>query len=120
MEEQISDMIGQTFVAVDASREDELIFTTEDGKRYVFNHVQDCCEIVEIKDICGDLSDLVGSPLLVAEERTTLDGPAPEYSDSYTWTFYTFATIKGSVTVSWLGESNGYYSESVDFHREPA
>ena len=59
----------------------------------------------------------MNSPILMAEEVTDDDHDKKpnEDADSWTWTFYKFATNKGSITLRWLGESNGYYSERVDF-----
>lgn len=112
------ELLNKTMVSVEAGvGDDEMIFTTTEGKKYKFYHWQDCCESVSIDDIVGDLSDLVGSPLLVAEECSDDDpkGFNPNAYDSYTWTFYKFATIKGYVDVRWFGTSNGYYSEGVSF-----
>lgn len=111
---KIEDMVGKVFTSVQ-STSDTLTFSN-DKEVYEFYHGQDCCESVSIEDICGDLSDLEYTPLLIAKE---VDGVTPsdfddKYQDSYTWTFYKFATIKGYVDVRWLGTSNGYYSESVD------
>ena len=113
---------GKTLVTITkAVSEDEIIFTTSDGHSYKLYHDQSCCESVTIEDICGDFSDLLHAPLLEVEESVsegeTPEGvPTPEYQDeSFTWTFYKLSTIKGSVTIRWYGESNGYYSESVDF-----
>ena len=85
----------------------------------VMEHLNDCCESVAIEDFEGDLEDLVGQVLLEAEEVVNGTGKrhrgkASDYGESTTWTFYKFATRKGYVDVRWLGESNGYYSESVD------
>jgi hypothetical protein len=109
-------MLGKTFVKVTGSvGEDEMLFETAEGQRFIFAHMQDCCESVDINDIVGDLQDLVGEPLLVAEEvRGATPEPDEEHYESYTYTFYKFATRKGYVDVRWLGESNGYYSESVE------
>lgn len=113
---EIKDMVGKTFTRVYGGVGDGEMVFENDTERYVFTHDQDCCESVDINDVVGDLEDLVGEPLLMAEEVSGYIGPEPEYADSYTYTFYKFATRKGYVDVRWLGESNGYYSEGVDLH----
>lgn len=110
-------MIGVTMTSVKADPyNDALIFVAEDGRRFEFFHHQDCCESVRIEEVIGDLRDLVGSPLVLAEEVDNKDAPEPKNAESYTWTFYRFGTAKGYVTVRFLGESNGYYGEGVSFH----
>jgi len=116
----MAQMLGKTFVQVSGSvGGDEMTFETANGERFMFAHSQDCCERVDINDIVGDLQDLCGEPMLIAEEvRGATPEPDEEHDESYTYTFYKFATRKGYVDVRWLGESNGYYSESVDLFVE--
>ena len=111
----INELIGLTMVSV-TDNVNEMRFVTDNGRVFIFYHDQDCSETVEIDDITGDLSDLVGEPILMAEEVTNRDLP-PKYGymDRHLWTFYKFATRKGYVDVRWFGYSNGYYSEEVFF-----
>lgn len=106
-------MIGLAMVSVSGDAgDDEIVFTAINGRTFKFYHDQDCCESVAINDVIGDLPDLVGYPIVEAEEISSEGEP---YSgESGTWTFYRFSTVRGTVTVRWLGESNGYYSESVE------
>ena len=117
----MAQMLGKTFVQVTGAVGNfDLLFETANGERFMFAHQQDCCEHVDINDIVGDLEDLVGEPLLLAEQvegETPVDFDEGDH-ESVTWTFYKFATRKGYVDVRWLGESNGYYSESVDLFVE--
>ena len=114
MHTDIDCLIGRTFDSVVNLDDREVQFINDNRLDVRIYHQQDCCESVYIKDICGDLADLVGSPILQAEEVSNIDlGPESEYDHYFTWTFYKIATIKGSVTLQWYGTSNGYYSEQV-------
>jgi len=108
---------GQTLLNISGAvaGSEEIIFEAKDDKNYQMNHRQDCCERVVVEEVIGDVSDLIGSPILLAEEVVSKDELGRNTYESQTWTFYKLSTIKGSVTIRWLGESNGYYSESVDF-----
>jgi hypothetical protein len=120
----VSEMVGKTIVRINHIpnnvfiKGDELHFHMEDGTHYRMYHSQVCCENIHIEDIVGDLDDLVGSPLVRAEERKSdhfVNSDPDVFRDAaYMWTFYEFATIKGSVTIRWYGESNGYYSVGVN------
>ena len=112
--------IGKTFVKIDGMTPEsrEIIFTLSDGSVYKMDHYQDCCESVYLESVVGDVEDLLNTPILDATESSSSDTP-PHFKhnyepDSQTWTFYKFRTIKGYVDLRWFGESNGFYSESVD------
>lgn len=123
-ETKFSELVGKTLKEVrGAVGDDKLEFVCEDGSLYALWHSQDCCESVNVESIVGEVADLIGSPILVAEESTNDKDDPPgykpesDYRESFTWTFYKLATVKGWVDIRWLGESNGYYSEGVDFSR---
>lgn len=105
-------LIGQTITEI-LQTNDTLTFKVSDGTQYQLYHEDCCCESVYIEDIVGDLNNLIGEPITMAEESFNVD-ESGDY-ESATWTFYKLATVKGYVTIRWLGTSNGYYSESVDF-----
>ena len=123
-------LLGKTLVEV-IVEEDKIIFETSEH-RYVLCHDQDCCEKVYVESIIGDVNDLIGSPITLAEEASNnwnasedsrvLHALMPTeslspYDESWTWTFYKLATVKGYVDIRWYGSSNGYYSETVSFYR---
>ena len=114
----INSIIGKTLSHIDINQSrDEIKFFCNDGDVYLMYHSQDCCETVTIEDVIGDIDDLIGFPITMAEEVISKENPKESnyIEDTFTWTFYKLATVKGYVTIRWYGESNGYYSESVDF-----
>ena len=124
---KVSDILGLTLTRA-TQNGDEVYFYFNDGNVVRMLHHQDCCESVYIEDMDGDLEDMVGGVFvqfdiatsdepddLMKIKRALLGKDMPDDDGgSQTWTFYRLATTKGSVVIRWFGESNGYYSETVD------
>ncbi len=116
-------LLGKTLTDITVNEaNDEILFTVDNGERIKMYHQQDCCENVSIEDINGDLRGLIGNPITMAEavsndefeKNYEAEQSKKEYpEDSYTWTFYKLATVKGYVDIRWFGSSSGYYSEGV-------
>ena len=97
---------------------DEIIFESSCSNNiYKMYHDQDCCEKVYIKQIDGDLNDIINSPIIKAEEVTVAEDNEEDYYFIGKHTFYKIFTVKGDVTIAWYGESNGYYTVQVDFEK---
>ena len=115
---KIGDMVGFTVENIVVG--DEMTFIFTNGMKVKFYHSQSCCESVYIESIVGDIDDLIGNVLTVAEEVSNYDTSASkltendvEWGDVEQWTFYKFDSNKGGITVRWYGTSNGYYSTDV-------
>lgn len=109
---EFADLKGKEISKIEQYLE-ELHFYTSKGY-YRLYHSQDCCENVYLADVVGEFEDLINTPILMAYEAISDYKAIPDEYGTSTWTFYHLATIKGYVTLRWVGSSNGYYSERVD------
>lgn len=119
----LGNLVGKTLTAIDGAEvgSERIAMVCPEGVLFMY-HLQDCCETVVVEDISGEIGDLIGSPILVAEGRESEECPegSTPHDESNTWTFYTFRTLKGTVDIRWHGSSNGYYGESVYESWEPS
>ena len=113
-------LMGKTIAGIQGLKKDSdyvrISFT--DGSYLSMYHEQDCCESVTLEDFDNDVQSLIGGDIIRIEECISNANdeefdPLDNYDDSYTWTFYTIVTSKGTMKLRWYGTSNGYYSEDV-------
>ena len=124
---EIDFLVGKTCSSIWVSLEEEnnnvIEFKTPEGTLSM-RHNHECCETVVVKQIDGDLNDLVDTPILSAYRETK--GIDYEYNKSFyveradLWTFYRLQSAKGPVTISWHGTSNGYYTVEVSTTWNPS
>ncbi len=96
----------------------KVVITFIDGSSIIQMHDRDCCEVVEVKQVDNDPTKFIGAVVYKLDEKVLSNegilGYSEESFDSLTATFYTLKTSKGYLDWHWYGESNGYYSETVD------
>jgi len=95
-----------------------VLLVLSDYSVYMMHHCQNCCEEVCLVDVCGDVDDVCGAPLMLANETEgTCDAVDGDPCGVLSWAFYNLATINGYVTLTFRGDSNGYYTLDMDFER---
>jgi len=109
---------GKTITSIQGINSDDsdTIITTSDGTIFTLLHQQDCCEHVRVYGSVGNIEDVINVEVIDAEDTNPMDNPnAPDFKcyDSATWTQFRIVTNKGTFEIWWLGESNGYYGETV-------
>jgi hypothetical protein len=110
----IADLKGLTLRRITGLHDEgsEVIFYATCVNNFMMSHDQECCEEVYIESVVGTVADLLGEPLLVAEQVSS-DGHNEDWGQ---WTFYRLATRKGFVVIRWLGKRS-YYSTDVTIRR---
>ena len=112
----VEQLKGMTITAVVYKEENESLLIHLNTHVLEMIHNQDCCETVYLADVVGNFEDLIGYPLLEVSESVVC---IPTRCESATASYYNFKTVKASVQLRWVGESNGYYSETVDCYLYP-
>jgi hypothetical protein len=111
---EFSDLVGEVLDAVDIDKEEnQILLTTRSGRKFLVYHEQDCCEMVAISDQDGSFDKLIGKPLIEARD-IAVDTSEEAIDSSQTTTTLVFRVDDQTVVSRWIGDSNGYYSESVD------
>ena len=112
---EFSDLVGEVLDAVDIDKEEnQILLTTRSGRKFLIYHEQDCCETVAMHWQDGSFDKLIGKPIVEARDFAVDTGESEIDYDSQTTTTLVFRVDDQTVISRWIGDSNGYYSESVD------
>ena len=86
-----------------------------DGYVLVYYAAADCCSSSFIEDF-DQTWPLIDTTLLSVEKEC--GHQEDDGNNVLKWTFYKFTTTKGSATLSFRNESNGYYNGNLEFSKE--
>lgn len=112
-ETELKDLIGKKIINIEglSKGSEQVTIYCEDHTYMMMGKIDDHVNESIIDDVIGDVNDLLGSTILIAE---TTQG-----SDSlHNWTFYKISTRNGYVDIRWYGDDDNIdyqYAARVDF-----
>ena len=114
---RINPLIGKTLTAIYLSDDNEsLKFEFTEGEPLVVGTEGDCCSYTWIENI-ENPEAVIGSPVLVAEDISMPEATEPstkiEYHDSIAFYGFKISTLKGTCTIDYRNNSNGYYGGNL-------
>ena len=116
-------LLGQVMMDINVSSDKaEVTFEMSNGRTYKVFHEHELCEKVYIESMSGVLyggfDNLLGTPLLLAESESGVYSTTEPDHKEKTGTTFTFTTIKGSVTICWVGIDCGTGNEVVGLFQD--
>lgn len=107
-------LVGKTILSIKKDDADRITFEIEGEKDIVADCYGDCCSNTWVENI-ENPEATIGSPVLVAEDIAMPDGDHPEDNNRDQVEYYGFKieTLKGTCTIDYRNESNGYYGGNL-------
>lgn len=70
VDKPFGDLKGKTLISINGieGNSEQITFMTSLDEKYTLTYYDDCCASCSVEDICGDVSDLIGSEIILAEE----------------------------------------------------
>ena len=112
------EMAGKVITKVIGKNGDNcLTFETNNGEVFKFFHEKDG-NFAKIDNICGDLNNLVGKPLLSAKAVIFHNHSLinMQEKNNPNWIFYRFSNLETRVDIRWYDKTKYNYSEEVSFY----
>ena len=94
----------------------EVHIKTETHDFYLY-HAQDCCEWVRVVEVDGVPDNIIGQRITFSEQDNRPGTRTIVNDESHTWTSFELRTNDHCLRFYFLGESNGYYGETVNIKK---
>lgn len=115
---EFSSLIGLVIKKIMVCEAYPFISFHTDNDTFILHFNEICCDRGYIADICGDLKDLIGVPILDASFESNSSKVDISVDKDVCWAYYKLSTINGYVSIRWIADGYYFYGTEVIFSKE--